>query len=366
MNYVYRAARRIKNSVPLFRRLYSRWRAIGSHVRADNADYRNRLAAETRIYKDVENINVLPEIFHYWSNKYLRPMLEEYGVSNPDQFFAKYLHESARKSGAASPIFVSIGAGNCDTEVRVAKLLREAGLSGFVIECLDMNGHMLQRGKEMAIREGVAEHIVLVEGDFNQWRAGKQYTAIMANQSLHHVVNLEGLFDEIKRVVHPNGYFITSDMIGRNGHQRWPEALEAVQNFWRELPSAYRNNRQLDRHEDVYQNWDCSVEGFEGIRAQDILPLLLERFHFVLYIGFANVVDIFIDRSFGHNFDANQEWDRAFVDRLHDYDEQAFRRGSLTPTHMMAVMTAGSLVQRSCSRGITPEQSVRRPLPHDH
>jgi SAM-dependent methyltransferase len=250
--------------------------------------------------------------------------------------------------------------------VRVAKLLREAGLGGFVIECLDMNGHMLQRGKEMAIREGVAEHIVLVEGDFNKWQAGKQYTAIMANQSLHHVVNLEGLFDEIKRVMHPNGYFITSDMIGRNGHQRWPEALEAVQEYWRELPAAYRYNRQLDRHEDVYQNWDCSVEGFEGIRAQDILPLLLERFRFVLYVGFANVVDIFIDRSFGHNFDVNQEWDRAFIDRLHECDEQAFKKGSLTPTHMMAVMTTGSLVQRSCSRGITPEQSVRGSFPHDH
>ncbi len=35
---------------------------------------------------------LLPRIFHYWSNKYLRPMLEEFGVSNPDQFFAKYLH----------------------------------------------------------------------------------------------------------------------------------------------------------------------------------------------------------------------------------------------------------------------------------
>ena len=38
--------------------------------------YQAKLAAETLIYKDVADINVLPEIFHYWSHTYVRPMLE--------------------------------------------------------------------------------------------------------------------------------------------------------------------------------------------------------------------------------------------------------------------------------------------------
>ena len=55
----------------------------------DQAAYEAKLAAETNIYKDVEDINILPQIFHYWSHTYLRPMFEEHGFSNPDQFFAK-------------------------------------------------------------------------------------------------------------------------------------------------------------------------------------------------------------------------------------------------------------------------------------
>ncbi len=66
--------------------------------------------------------------------------------------------------------------------------------------------------------------------------------------------------------------FVTNDMIGRNGHQRWPEALEIVNQYWHELPEAYRYNKLLSRYEPEYMNWDCSTEGFEGIRAQDILP----------------------------------------------------------------------------------------------
>jgi len=145
----------------------------------------------------------------------------------------------------------------------------------------------------MAAHEGVAEHIAPLTGDFNRWKATKRYAAVMANQSLHHVVNLEDLFDEVKLALSPRGYFLASHMIGRNGHQRWPEALSEVQRFWQELPPDYRYNWQRKIHEEQYENWDCSKRGFEGIRAQDILPLLLERFDFHLFVGCCNVVDIF-------------------------------------------------------------------------
>ncbi len=359
MGYLYEIARRIKNSVPPLRWLYAKARRLAGPL-----SYRDRISAETRLYKDMEDINALPEIFHYWSETHLRPILEEYGFSNPDQFFEKYLRESAGARENSAPTFLSIGSGNCDTEVRVAKRMRAAGLSRFVIECLDMNPHTLQRGAEMAEREGVAENIRTVIGDFNTWQATKRYAGIMANQSLHHVVNLEGLFDQVKLGLEPGAYFIASDIIGRNGHLRWPEALTEVHKFWKELPPEYRRNHQLHRNEKLYKNWDCSEVGFEGIRAQDILPLLLERFEFSLFIGFCNVIDVFIDRSFGPNFKADQEWDRAFIDRLHAFDEQALREGTLTPTHMMAVMSPHSSAQHFWSRGLSPQKSVRKVVPN--
>lgn len=327
----------------------------------DKIAYRIKLTTEKGVYKDADDVNALPPIYHYWSNTHIRPMFEEFGFSNPDEFFAKCLRESAEACDDDFPVFISIGAGNCDTEVRVATLLRQAGLSRFVLECLDMNPHMLQRGRDMAEREGVAEHLSFTVGDFNTWKAGRRYAGALANHSLHHVVNLEELFDGIKTALSPRGYFITSDMIGRNGHQRWPEALHEVHRFWQELPAEHRYNRQLKRHEELYENWDCSFEGFEGVRSQDILPCLLERFDFHLFIAFSNVVDVFVDRSFGHNFKADQDRDRALIDRIHAFDEQALASGLLTPTHMMAVMTSQPCPQHLRSRGLTPESCVRGP-----
>jgi SAM-dependent methyltransferase len=328
-------------------------------VATQNMDYAAKITAERATFDDQSEIHELPAIFHYWSNKYLRPMLEEYGFSNPDQFFVKYLIEAANRTGSATPKFLSVGSGNCDTEVRLALQLKQAGLRNFTIECLELSPPMLARGQADALAYGVAEHFLFTVTDFNRWQAAHKFDAVLANQSLHHVLELEHLFDAIKVALLPNGLFVTSDMIGRNGHMRWPESLAAVNRFWLELPESYRYNRQLKRHESLYKNWDCSSEGFEGIRAQDVLPELIKRFHFKLFIAASSVVDIFIDRGFGHHFDVTQAWDRDFIDRLHAYDEQGLLTGELTPTRLLAVMCLTD-EEGQYSRSLKPENCVRK------
>ena len=303
--------------------------------------YHERIDAERQNFDACAEVHALPPIFHYWSNRYLRPRLEAVGASDPDAFFTKYAAECYGR-GFDRRRFVSIGAGNCDTEVRLARALINAGCSDFVIECLELNEHMLERGRQLAQAEGLADKVVPLQADFNEWQPAGRYDGIIAHQSLHHVVALERLFDAVGAALAPHGRFIVSDMIGRNGHQRWPEALVIVREFWRELPSAYRYNRQLKRQEDEFLDWDCSTEGFEGIRAQDILPLLVGRFGFDMFLGFANVIDPFIDRGFGPNFSADSPSDREFIDRVHERDQAEIAAGSIKPTHMFAVMRCGT------------------------
>jgi len=322
--------------------------------------YAQRVEAEQLFYRHVTNVHELPAIFQYWSDRHIRPMIEEFGFSDPEELYSEYWVRGARANGDAPPVFLSIGAGNCDTEIRVAQRLRKAGISRFVIECLDLNGAMLQRGRDLASEAGLDAHLAFVEGDFNHWEGSRQYTGVMAHQSLHHVVALERLFDEIKRCLLPHGYFLTNDMIGRNGHLRWPEAMRGVQSFWKELPVEYRWNPVLERYEEEYQDYDCSTEGFEGIRSQDILPLLTIRFDFSLFVAFGNVINPFVARTFGMNFDVDREWDRTFIDRVHAFDEEALGKGVLTPTQMLAAMTPGPSAEHRFSRGLTPERCIRR------
>lgn len=322
------------------------------------AEYTARIDQERSAYNDCINVHDLPQIALYWHTQHLLPKFQHFGLTQPIDVFDLEIRKRCAGSGQVNHI-VSIGSGNCDLEVQLAAALQQGGVGNFVIDCLDLNAAMLERGAAMARERGVADKIRPQQGDFNRWRPEREYDIVMANQALHHVLELEHLFGAVHSCLKFDGVFLVSDMIGRNGHMRWPEALEIVHEFWRELPPRYRYNHQLRRHEELYDNWDCSTEGFEGIRAQDILPLLVERFHFEMFLAFGNVIDPFVDRAFGHNFSPDAEWDRNFIDRVHQRDEVEMAAGRIKPTHMLAVLTK-SRTETKILGSMTPEFAVRR------
>jgi ubiquinone/menaquinone biosynthesis C-methylase UbiE len=326
-------------------------------------DYSARLQNEREFYQDCRKVHDLPDIFHYWSNKYLAPDFRRFGFASPDDFHAQSIIKYLQRSSRPNTHFVSIGSGNCDLELDITRKLVAAECRSFVFECLDINQDMLDRGLEAVRRAGLEEHFRFTCADFNDWRPQKKYGIVLANQSLHHVLNLENLFDGIKLGLARNGLFLVSDMIGRNGHMRWPEAMERLQPFWGELPESYRYNQLLKRYEPEYVNHDCSRESFEGIRAQDILPLLIERFNFEFFYPYGNMIFVFVDRPFGHNFDADAEWDRDFIDRVQADDEACIVAGTLKPTSMLAVLTNEDTETVLRKPELTPRFCVRAPTP---
>jgi SAM-dependent methyltransferase len=309
-------------------------------ARSELVSYEEKLEQEQGIYAHVQDVHGLPEIFHYWSNRYLRPHLEVRGFSSPDEMFLCYAGLAAREALAGSPLrILSLGAGNGDLELSILNRLPAAEAQVTHIDCLELNPRMIERGQVAAAAAGFSHSISFIQTDFNTWRhSGAPYRLIFANQSLHHVLALEHLLGQVHTALSLDGRFIISDMIGRNGHRRWPEALEAIWDFWSELPLSYRRNRQLGTYEELYVDRDFSRVGFEGIRAQDILPLLCERFGFAWFHAFGNIIDPFVDRSFGPNFDVTRDWDRDLIDRVHAADEAGIARGAWTPTHLLAVL----------------------------
>ncbi len=89
----------------------------------------------------------------------------------------------------------------------------------------------------------------------------------------------------------------------------------------------------------------------------------MKKFHFDLFVGFGNVIDVFVDRNFGHNFDPNSNFDTEFIDRVHAIDEQSIKSGALKPTHMTAAMTKNAVVQTKMCNRLAPEFCVRWPDP---
>ena len=327
-------------------------------------DYSERLKSQIDQYRKVENIHELPDIFHYWSNRHLRPRLN--GICHADsiaEFYAKPLircTSGATRSDRAQ--LVSIGSGDCGVEIGVAQKMREMGAENFVFHCLELSPVMLERAGSAIEREGLADYFQLQSTDLDKWTPERRNAGAMANHSLHHLVELERIFDGLARSLLPGALFASNDMIGRNGHMRWPETLEFIDHIWRFIDSRYKQNRQLGRFEETFENWDCSTEGFVGIRAQDILPLLVSRFNFESLLAYGGIIDVFVDRAFGHNYDPESESDRAFIDFLQLLNDRLIDGGSIKPTMMFAVMSLEALSPPRCWRHWDPQFSVRQPV----
>jgi hypothetical protein len=167
------------------------------------------------------------------------------------------------------------------------------------------------------------------------------------------------IFASVHAALDDHGVFVTNDMIGRNGHMRWPEVLEFVESIWAFMPDRYKLNRQLNRFEAEFVNWDCSHEGFEGVRAQDILPLLNGTFEFESFLAFGGIVDVFVDRAFGHNFDPSSDIDKAFVDFLQLLGDRLTDAAVVKPTTMFAVMSKQTGLTTRVWRNWTPTACER-------
>lgn len=304
-------------------------------------DYSSRVSQQIEQYANTVNMHDLPQSFHLWSHNFILPALQSvYAVDSINDFFVNAVMESY---STCSKRILSIGCGDGLVEIGVAESLLNKGVRDFKIVATDLSPILLDRCRTELAARRLNSFFDVVECDLNNLGSvsavAGPYDTIMANHSLHHIVELEKLFDFSLASLTPSGVFAANDMIGRNGHMRWPEAAAVVKAFWPLLSPIQRYHVQLQRLDDQFTDHDCSTEGFEGIRAQDILPLLLERFHASKFVGVGGFVDTFVDRSFGHGFNPEDEHDRDLIMCIATLNDILLDAGTIKPTIMLAHFT---------------------------
>jgi len=296
--------------------------------------YISKIKNEIKHFKAIEEVHELPESFHYVTNKYLKKVLSEsLGISSFTEMIINYVNFVKKVKDEKEIEILSLGSGNCDFEIDFAY---QNNLKSN-ITCLEINSYMLERGKLNAKKKGLI-NFKFIETDINAIKLDKNYDIIIANHSLHHFVELEHIFDEINNSMTTNSYFLINDMIGRNGHMFWDSTLNLCNRLWDMMPKEIKYNHLLKQYFPKRIQWDCSVEGFEGIRAQDILPLLDAKFKFKDFGTFFSLVNRFIDRDFGHNFNINNDMHKSILDMLWNYDDFCLVNKILKPTQMIAAI----------------------------
>ena len=297
--------------------------------------YNDKLLEEINRYKTVSSVHELPASFHYITNTYLKYIFHQtLGVYSYTELILEYIKILKTTKHEHDIEILSLGSGNGDFEIDLAY----NNHLGCKFTCLELNPAMIERGKENARSKGLIHNFTFIEADINVLYLNKTYDIIIANHSLHHFVELEHIFDEINKAMTDRSFFIINDMIGRNGHMFWDATFDICNRLWNILPKELKYNHLLNQYFPRRIQFDCSQEGFEGIRAQDILPLLDKKFKFKDFVPFFSLINRFIDRDFGHNYDINNPIHKSLLDFIWHFDVYCLENKILKPTQLIATL----------------------------
>ncbi len=298
----------------------------------------------------------LPPIFHYWSGRYVSPAAVRLGIHSPEQF---YFDEICRASSEGTNLteVLSLGAGACAMEIALAGRLRDQGIDARVT-CVDFNSELLRSGAAQADRQGLAKSMRFLQFDCNRQREFPASDVIIVNQFFHHVENLELFCQALKHALLPDGRLVSSDIIGRNGHVPWPDALETITKFWAELPDRQHMDRYFGKVQRLYRPVDHSAYSNEGIRAQDVVRCLLDVFDFELFFTFGGCIMPFVERRIGFNFDPANTDDQLFIDRVQAVDAAALATGAYPASNMIARLRHKGCVEKTVFEPVPPQHHV--------
>lgn len=299
-----------------------------------------------------------PEVHRYWMQNYVWPKIDNvFGTRRLNEFYCSHLLNRDK------PIkILSIGSGDGQLELSMAKYLIDNKCHHFVIHTTELSPlrqtRTIRRIEAAGLQTFFQHHII----DLNQQMINDEFDLVFAHHVLHHLVELESLFERIHDCLHDSAVFASIDMIGRNGHMRWPEALDVIELAWNFIPDHWKYNFQHQKYHETYLNHDCSSVGFEGIRSQDILALLIQQFAFEGFVGCGGFIDVLFDRGYGQSIDMSNRREKSLVTFLSDYNELLLETGRLKPTMMFAKMRRSELkasIQPRIFGAMTPEFAIR-------
>jgi SAM-dependent methyltransferase len=220
---------------------------------------------------------------------------------------------------------LSLGSGYCGHELALARDLRRS----YRIRCADINERLFDRAREVVRDEGLAVEFEVADLNFMAIEP-RRYDLILAHAVLHHVINLEHLFEHVVAGLASGGIFHLVDVAGQNRKLLWDPSERLVNALLEAIPHEITRG--------VRVNVPYEAEGMEGIRQAEVIPQL--RAHFTPLFEYqhgAFMRFIGTNQELSGCFDPRDERARRYLDFLIDVDAAAVRDGVLPPLEIWGI-----------------------------
>ena len=270
--------------------------------------------------QDVVNLNFEPTSEEEPYEYAMRLLVENLNETPPD--FHARLDDIISKKGKVKILSLCSGA------ARV-----EAGLAlnhGDKIEwsLLDINAELLTTA---STQFNTDTKIDLIEANVNELAyTGEKWDIILCVSALHHLTELEKLFEFIYRSLNQGGEFWSiGESIGRNGNRLWPDAKKACDNVFGKIPEKYRLNRFTNTVDSAIPDNDYSTGCFEGIRSEEIEMFLIRWFNPVHVSKRNCFLWRLVNLTYMDNYDLTQSDDLDIIKSFVKEEIEHFKAGGL-------------------------------------
>ena len=162
-------------------------------------------------------------------------------------------------------------------------------------EGLDLSDEAVRIATEKA-ELGDLGHLRYRTADLNTVTLDRaSYDVIFGVSSIHHVQNLEHLFEQVRQALKPGGYFFLDEFIGPSRFQ-WTQAqLDIMNDQLQQLPKHLRRlvSDQSKFKERVVRKtlaYVIAADPSEAVRSSEIVPLLTEHFRILEIKGYGGAI----------------------------------------------------------------------------
>ena len=275
-----------------------------------------------------------PQIFDQWRDGQIAKDEKNPRIESVTGYFAASLDRLFDAKPGDTLLILSLGGHSPDFELEIAKSLRGRGREDFRIHCPQRDSEASANLERLAARCGIDQELVPFAASQLDLIADISFHAIIGDGAISESDHPEKLIEVLRLAVDEEVLVVVAE---ETGAQEVSAAREMGDRIWQLMPERYKLNHSTNTTEDHY--WRDSSVAPDSTDDLRLLDLLRGKFHLSEFTAFGHLIDRFVGREIGPNFDPNDERDLRFIEQIATLDEAKLESGALQPRHMVAELS---------------------------
>ena len=223
-----------------------------------------------------------------------------------------------------------LGAGSGWLERALAK---KEGI-GSIVAC-DFASETVAAAERTAREEGLDQIRYLVCNLESEPLPDGPFDGVIANDVLHHITGLEGLYTRIHEALVPGGKLLFNEYVGPNRFQYGEARMDMINRYFRLIPDHLRFNPYWGglfwSRPRVDPARLIADDPTEAVRSEDVLPLARKFFETEAEYPYGGgLLNPLLYEIIG-NFDEERPYDRGLLQVLCDAEDRLTRSGRIEP-----------------------------------